>query len=173
MNVARLTLVGREPSIPPHVLRRDPAIIAAVSLAAGAYATLRYNVCKGVPWADWPSDTLNKRLAVTSLLLLTGAGLRRFRRTGSSAVLMTWGFAAALGHLLLSFALFQPRYFDKLFAAGKLSFAGGASMAAGRSLMSCSRSAGAGPGSGQVRRQTTCSRCCCFLVPYIRLRPLR
>jgi hypothetical protein len=106
-------------------------LVAVVFLAALGYATLRYNVFKGVPWADWPSYTLNKALAFTSLILVAAA-VFRMRRPGlrTSAIMIAAG-VLGLAHSLLSFALLTPLYYAKLFEAGKLTFAGGLSMTIG------------------------------------------
>lgn len=96
-----------------------------MATVAGLYATLRYNVAKGVPWSDWPSYIANKVLAVTALVLLAWAALRKLRGTGSTASLVCWGGGAALAHVVMSLGLFSLGYFEKLFAQGKLTFAGG------------------------------------------------
>lgn len=112
---------------------RIPAIsdrtrIAGVAAVATIYATLRYNVAKGVPWSDWPSYIANKVLAVTALVLLAWAALRKLRGAGSTASLMRWGGGAAMAHVVMSLGLFSLGYFEKLFAQGKLTFAGGFSL---------------------------------------------
>lgn len=113
-------------SIP--LLTSDGARIVAVTVAAAIYATLRYNVAKGVPWADWPSYIANKVLAVTGLVLLSWAALRKLRSSGSAATFMRWGGGATLAHVVLSLGLFSSGYFEKLFAGGKLTFTGGLSL---------------------------------------------
>lgn len=106
----------------------DPRKVVWVFALSAAYATLRYNVAKGVPWADWPSYIANKVLAVSALVLLAWAALRKLRGTGGAALFMRWGGLAAIAHVPLSFCLMSPAYFDKLFDHGKLSLAGGASL---------------------------------------------
>lgn len=129
--VVRLTVVPGSVDRPRSNSRKDLAIVIGVAALTAAYATLRYNVFKGVPWGDWPGYILNKVLAVSSLVLLAWAGSRKVRGGGPSAMLMTWGGGAALAHVLLSFALLQPAYFERLFMAGKLTAAAGFSIAAG------------------------------------------
>jgi hypothetical protein len=116
-------------------LGRDHLISAGVLGAALGYATLRYNVLKGVPWADWPSYTVNKALAVGALLLIAAAVLRLVRARRSTGTLLAWAGVLALVHSLLSFALFTPLYFPRLFEAGKLTFAAGLAMTLGVAVM--------------------------------------
>jgi len=103
--------------------------------AALVYATMRYNVFKGVPWPDWPAYTFNKALAVASLLIIVIAVLRLASRRGRTQVLLASAGLLALAHSLLSFALFNPTYFPRLFESGKLTFAGGLSMTLGAIVM--------------------------------------
>jgi hypothetical protein len=98
----------------------------ALAVALG-YATLRYNVFKGVPWADWPSYTVNKALAVAALLLVVAAVLR----IGRVGTLLAWAGVLALAHSLLSFALFDPAYFPRLFDGAKLTALAGIAMTLG------------------------------------------
>jgi hypothetical protein len=95
---------------------------------------LRYNVFKGVPWADWPAYTLNKAIAVASLLILAASVLRLARWGRGAGVLMAWSGVLALAHSLLSFALFDPGYYPRLFEDGKLTVIGGLSITLGAVL---------------------------------------
>lgn len=106
-------------------------LIAGAFGAALAYATLRYNVFRGVPWADWPSYTLNKALAVASLLLIAAAVIRLRRPGRRIATIMVAAGALGLAHSLLSFALLDPLYYERLYEGGKLTFAAGLSLALG------------------------------------------
>lgn len=115
--------------------RYDTRLAIGLLALATAYATVRYNVFKGVPWADWPAYTLNKAIAVASLLLLAVATIRLVRKGSSIAVPMVWAGVLALIHSLLSFALFDPAYFPRLFEADKLTFLGGLSITLGAGLM--------------------------------------
>lgn len=137
---ARITLIDDvSPASAGAATPRDHlAALAAVGLAAG-YATVRYNVFKGVPWSDWPAYTANKALAVAGLLLLAQAGWRKLGRKpgrtaghrASTRVPMAWAGALILSHALVSFGLFTPAYFGKFFADGRLNVVGGLSLLAG------------------------------------------
>jgi hypothetical protein len=100
-----------------------------VLLGSALYATARYNVFKGVPWKDWPAYTLNKALALSALLLLVLAAVRKARASDGRILAM----ASALGfvHVLLSLVLLSPDYYEKLFASGRLTAAAGLSMTLG------------------------------------------
>jgi uncharacterized membrane protein YqjE len=115
--------------------QREFIVILALSAAAIIYATVRYNVFKGVLWADWPAYTINKALAVASLLMIV-ASVFRMRRPGRpvSTLMLTAG-GLALAHSLLSFALVNPGYYERLFADGKLTFLAGLSLTLGAGIM--------------------------------------
>lgn len=100
-------------------------------LGSACYATARYNVIKGVPWEDWPTYTVNKVFAVSAVALLLVAAVRRRRSAGSAGPLL--GHAALLTalHVVLSLMLLTPAYFEKYFAAGKLTAAAGVAMTFG------------------------------------------
>lgn len=133
------TALGAEPSRP----REGPAAanggrdhwlaLAGLCVALG-YATLRYNVFKGTPWADWPAYTVNKGLAVAALLLMAAA-LLRLRVGGRTGTLLMWAGGFALAHSLLSFALLDPVYYARLFDGRKLTAAAGLSLTLGAILM--------------------------------------
>ena len=115
---------------------RDRRIIAGTAGFSTLYATLRYNVFKGVPWSDWPHFVGNKALALSALILIALAVFRLVaRRPRPIRRLMATGSAMALVHTLISLALCRPEYFDKFFAGPKLSLAGGASMLLGAIAM--------------------------------------
>jgi len=106
--------------------------IVVVMLVSVAYATLRYNICKGVPWADWPTWTLNKAFAVASLTLLLVAVIRRKSASDAPCAKIfsvAVGFAAV--HVVLSLMLMSPAYYPKFFLDGKLTLAAGGSMLLG------------------------------------------
>lgn len=94
-------------------------LIAAASFVALTYATVRYNVFKGVPWSDWPAYTVNKAMAFASLILIV-ATVIRIRRGLPTASVMAAAGALGLVHSLLSFALLNPLYYPKLYQDGKL-----------------------------------------------------
>jgi hypothetical protein len=124
-----------DPALAAALAGRDHLLSAGALAAALGYATLRYNVFKGVPWADWPAYTLNKALAVGALLLIALAAIRLAASRGRTGIVLAWAGALALIHSLLSFALFTPLYFPRLFEAGKLSFAAGLAMTLGVAVM--------------------------------------
>jgi len=113
----------------------DNWLSAGLFMIALLYATLRYNVFKGVPWTDWPAYTVNKAIAVGSLLLIAAAVIRLTRHEAGSAILLAWSGVLALCHSLLSFALLNPIYFAKLFDNGKLTAAAGLSLTLGALLL--------------------------------------
>jgi hypothetical protein len=115
---------------------QDNRVIGVTLALSAAYATVRYNVFKGVPWADWPHFVGNKIVALASLVLIAIAVARlvsprprRIRR------LMAVGSGLALIHTLASLALFQPLYFDKWFVGDKLSLAAGVSLMLGAAAL--------------------------------------
>lgn len=116
-------------------VRSEAGLIAALFLAATGYATLRYNVFKGVPWVDWPAYTLNKALAVASLLMIVATVFRWRQANRPTSLLMATAGALALTHSLLSFALLNPGYYARLFDAGKLTFTAGLSLTLGAAVM--------------------------------------
>lgn len=93
------------------------------------YATIRYNLLRGIAWSDWPVYTLNKIFGVTSLLLLVIAVARyRAGTTYPNGKIM---YAAGLFggiHILLSCFLLNPAYYEKFFHENKLTFTAGLSM---------------------------------------------
>lgn len=104
--------------------------VAGIGGGALGYATLRYNVLKGVPWADWSAYTLNKALAFAALGLIALAVFRIAARRPTGTIL-TVGGALGLAHSLLSFALLDPGYFPRFYAGGKLTFLAGLSLTLG------------------------------------------
>lgn len=118
-----------EGTIPLSDGRRDPLIVAGTLAASTAYATLRYNVFKGVAWSDWPHYTVNKSLALASLVLLAWAVLRLaagHRRT--IRMLMAFASGLAVTHSLVSLALLEPQYYEAFYATGRLTLAAGVSL---------------------------------------------
>ena len=131
----RPRLKGSAPVERTSSKRPDAVVVTAVVSLSLVYATLRYNVLKGVPWADWPAYTLNKAIAVAALLLIVVAISRLTQRTGGIGKLLAAAGVLALMHNLLSFALFSPAYYARLFESGNLTFLGVASMALGAGAM--------------------------------------
>lgn len=116
---------------PRHGHRLAAGLIGAALL----YATVRYNVFKGVPWVDWPAYTVNKALAVGSLLIIVAAVVRLGRPLARTGVLLGWAGVLALAHSLLSFALLNPTYYTRLFADNRLTAVAGLSLTLGALLM--------------------------------------
>lgn len=107
------------------------SIAFAMAVSAG-YATLRYNIFNDVPWADWPTYTLNKVFAAASLLLLLVAVIRwRFYRDASCSKILSASVGLATLHVILSLMLMTPAYYAKFFDAGKLTSSAGWSMLLG------------------------------------------
>ncbi|MCU0858606.1 MAG: hypothetical protein MUC65_09425 [Pontiellaceae bacterium] len=85
------------------------------------YATVRYNVCKGVSWNDWSVYTLNKAFALSALTLLVVAVIRqRFEKGSAKDKTLSMAGLFAFMHGLLSLVLFSPVYYEKFFIQGKL-----------------------------------------------------
>jgi hypothetical protein len=116
----------------PTPRRRDGSWLWITGIGGGsfAYATLRYNVFKGVPWTDWPAYTLNKALAFAALALIALAMFRLAARRSTGTILAAGG-AFGLVHSLLSFALLDPVYYPRLYDSGKLTFLAGLSLTLG------------------------------------------
>lgn len=107
-------------------------IVSLTFFIAAGYATIRYNVFKGVAWSDWPAYTLNKVFGITSLLLLVIAVIRYLSGPSypNGKILYTAGLSGGI-HILLSVLLLDPVYYEKFFNDGKLTFTSGFSMLLG------------------------------------------
>jgi len=128
----RITLeIDNTPGPAGAASARDHALAAALLGAALAYATVRYNVLKGVPWSDWPGYIVNKALAVAGLWLLAWSAWRKLAGRRSTRVPMGWAGCLILSHVLVSLGLFGSVVFPKYFADGKVNLVGGASLLAG------------------------------------------
>ena len=129
---ARIALVTNvAPASAGATSRRDHGIALTALVVAGGYATVRYNLFKGVPWSDWPGYVANKALAVAGLWLLAWAAWRKLRASGSTRVPMAWAGALILSHAFLSFGLFNPTYFGKFLADGRVNVVGDLSLLTG------------------------------------------
>lgn len=106
------------------------ALLALIGSAI--YATVRYNVFKGVPWSDWPTYTLNKAFALSALLLMVISVCRR-RFTPGNANAQTMYIAVVLMamHVVLSLIMLAPPYYEECYLDGRLTLAAGLSMALG------------------------------------------
>lgn len=114
---------------------RDHAIAVVLLGTALAYATVRYNIFKGVPWSDWPGYIANKALAVAGLWLLAWSAGRKLAGRRSTRVPMAWAGCLILSHVLVSFGLFSSALFPKYFAHDKVNLIGGASLLVGALAM--------------------------------------
>ena len=90
------------------------------------YAVVRYHIFGPVPWKDFPFFILNKGISLAAFILLTlNFGLGPVSNLGLSvsegwlnarkAVGMT-GFLLVVVHAFMSFMLFSPAIYAKLFA---------------------------------------------------------
>lgn len=105
-------------------------LIAGLTAAGLAYAVVRYNVFKGVPWEQLPVYVSNKAIGLVGLLLL---GLSRIvvdKRRRRGLGLAGAGFVAL--HVLMSLMIARPEYFPSLYnAAGQMTGSAALSMLAG------------------------------------------
>lgn len=96
------------------------AVTAAVFFITTMYATLRYNLVKGVPWSDWPGYVLNKSIALSALVFIALAVFRGARSADEGlALIRTAGLFAGV-HVLLSLILLSPDSYPNLYQDGKL-----------------------------------------------------
>jgi len=91
-------------------------VIAILGLSLG-YATLRYNVFKGIPWTEWPTLTVNKGVAMAVLLLMVGALV--LREPGRRRRMLSASGRLLLVHLALSLVLLGPVSYPSFFQEGK------------------------------------------------------
>jgi len=117
--------------------------IIAIALIFGlAYAVVRYHVAGPVPWTDFPFFILNKGFSLSAFVLLTfnfsfgplhslGVKVPQGWLNARKALGMT-GFLLVLIHALMSFMLFSPNVYGKLFEPdGTLTLPAGLSMLGG------------------------------------------
>jgi hypothetical protein len=124
--------VERKISVARNNDRSGVKISFIIFFVATVYATIRYNVIKGVAWSDWPLYTLNKVFGVTSLLLLVVAVIRyRLGPLYSNAKILYMAGLFAGIHILISFMLLNPVYFQKFFLDNKLTAVASISMLLG------------------------------------------
>jgi hypothetical protein len=107
-----------------------------------AYAIVRYHLVGPVDWKDFPFFILNKGISLAALtLLVLNFGLGPLNNIGlpvpaswlsARKILGMTGFLLVLIHALMSFMLFTPEIYPKLFVAdGSLTLFGGLSMLGG------------------------------------------
>ncbi len=120
---------------------RGPLWVLLTGLGSLAYAVLRYNVFKGVPWEHLPLYVVNKAVAVSAVALLASSYLTGKRLLPAARdpaqrrivpkFLGLCGFSAAGLHAVLSLALLSPAYYPKLFGGERMTFAGEVAVLAG------------------------------------------
>lgn len=97
----------------------DHAVAGACLAVAMLYATLRYNIFKHVPWADWPTYVVNKAFGVSSLMLLALTAIRWSIGNSAGKKLMLWSGSLTGAHVVLSLVLLKPEYYPKFFDGSK------------------------------------------------------
>lgn len=122
-------------------------------LASVVYATARYNIFKGVPWTDWPTYTLNKALALASIVLIVRAVIRKGAPKGPPGGALSMASVFAGMHVLLSLTLLNPVYYATFFVQGKLTAAAGVSMMLGAVAAAAMVLGKRAPGDQDVRRR--------------------
>jgi hypothetical protein len=127
--------------IPVHKNAAGKIILFTILLCV-AYAIVRYHIVGPVDWKDFPFFILNKGISLAALVLLVlNFSLGPLNNIGLP-VPVSWlsarkslgmtGFLLALIHALMSFMLFTPEIYPKLFEAdGGLTLFGGLSMLGG------------------------------------------
>ncbi len=120
-------------------LRAAAAIMAVVFALTFAYAIVRYNVIRGVPWEQLPLFISNKAIALAAVVFIALSydfgPLARFWPKAFVPELPArkffglLGFGLAAVHALISLLIFSPAYYPKFFAeGGKLNLTGELSM---------------------------------------------
>ena len=103
-----------------------------------AYAIIRYNIIKGTPWQNLPLFIFNKAFALASVIIigisfLLGPMAKISPKKFSQKLYLRKslgliGFTIAALHALISLLIFNPSYYPKFFAEGKLTLGGELSM---------------------------------------------
>ncbi len=109
---------------------RDRRLLAGLTGAGLAYAIVRYNVFKGVPWDQLPIYVANKAIAFVGLVML---GLSRVvvEKNRRKNLGLTGALLVAV-HVLLSLILAWPKYYESFYAAtGQMTLSAELSMLAG------------------------------------------
>ena len=105
--------------------------LLAGTLAAGlAYAIVRYNVFKGVPWEQLPVYVTNKAFSLSGLMLL---GLSRVvvEKHRRKSLGLSGALLIAI-HVLMSLMLAGPEYYESFYgASGHMTLSASLSMLAG------------------------------------------
>lgn len=117
-------------------------IILFTVLLSFGYAILRYHILGPVEWKDFPFFILNKGVSLSALILLVlNFGLGPLNNIGvkipgswlaARKSLGMTGFLLVLVHALMSFMMFSPAFYNKMFMSdGSLTLFGGLSMLGG------------------------------------------
>src|SRR3989338_7743141 len=120
-------------------LRAIAIIIAVVFAITFAYAVVRYNVIKGVPWQQLPLFISNKAIALAAVAFIALSydfgPLARFwpkvfaRELSTRKFFGLLGFGLAAAHAIISLLIFSQAYYPRFFTeAGKLNLTGELSM---------------------------------------------
>ena len=103
-----------------------PIVVASTLL----YATVRYNVLKGVAWCEWPTYVANKAAALSALLLIVLSLRRGLPSDDEARLRRTAAWLVAL-HGVLSLGLLGPATYPRYFVDGKPTAAAAWSLLAG------------------------------------------
>lgn len=108
----------------------DRKLLAGLTGAGLAYAIVRYNVFKGVPWDQLPVYVANKAIALVGLMLLGLSRIvvekQRRKNLGLSGALLV------VVHVLMSLILLGPDYYASFYSElGQMTLAAELSMLAG------------------------------------------
>ena len=123
-------------------MKKQFFIALIIFLAVFAYAIVRYNVIKGVPWTELPLFISNKAISLSAVVFIAlsyalGSLTRFWPKTfapalGARKFFGLLGFGLAALHGFISLLLFSPAYYPKFFAVGgKLNLVGELSMVFG------------------------------------------
>lgn len=121
--------------------KRVRRVVFLVVMLSLAYAYVRYNIVRDVPFANFPLYIANKAIAMASAILigisfLLGPLARFSRRFVNSLELRKglglWGFGMAAFHAVASLLLLSPAYYERIYGeAGKLTLQGESFLAFG------------------------------------------
>lgn len=95
--------------------------VLAIFGASLAYATVRYNVFKGVAWSEWPTYVTNKAFGLSAVLLLLLASIsQRMGHDARMRIALSAAGIFVLLHVILSLSMLNPAYQPNSFAGAKL-----------------------------------------------------
>ncbi len=110
--------------------KKQKSIISIFSIffLTSVYAILRYNIFKGVPWADLPIYTLNKSIALTSIILILSTVFNSHKNNYIQVNLSIFVNIFIFSHVIFSLTLLGPQYYDKFYSFDKLNITGSLSL---------------------------------------------